>query len=178
MPSKPVSNGKSGPVLTRLAGPAATAACKKLSIIVADPTSHSPSQLSSSYSPFPSVELFCMATHQGGFLLFLGPEQDCCLPHGPPQPPPIFSMLAPQTLVPGKRGGQEHVQLCKHVHLHCCLSATIGISVGDSRVGDLHFTSLLQLWRFRCSKGLCPGDQNTSWPSSLKMLFHANYMQF
>ena len=99
--------------------------------------------------------------YQGGVLLFLGPGQDCCLPHGPPQPPPIFSMLAPQTLVPGKRGGQERVQLCKHVHLHCCLSATIGISVGDSRVGDLHFTSLLQLWRFRCSKGLCPEDQNT-----------------
>ena len=104
-------------------------ACKKLSIIVAEPTS--PSQLSS-YSPFLSVELFCMATHQGGVLLFLGPEQDCCLPHGSPQPPPTFSMLASQTLVPGKKGGQEHVQSCKHVHLHCCLSANIGISVGDS----------------------------------------------
>ena len=53
-----------------------------------------------------------MGTHQGGLLLFLGPKQGCCLPHGPPQPPPIFSMLVSQTLAPRKREGQEQSRTC------------------------------------------------------------------
>ena len=40
--------------------------------------------------------------HQGDLLLLWGPEHDCCLPQGPPQPPPVFSMSASQTSPPGK----------------------------------------------------------------------------
>lgn len=106
----------------------------------------------SSYCPFLSVESFCTATHQGGFLLFLGPEQGCCLPHGSPQPSPTFSMLASQTLVPGKSGGQE--QSCKHVHLIVVYLQILGLVLETP-------PTLLQLWKFRCGKGLRLGDQNT-----------------
>ena len=42
-----------------------------------------------------------MATYQGALLLLPGPEQDCCPQRGPPQPPPVSSMLAAQTSPPG-----------------------------------------------------------------------------
>ena len=42
-----------------------------------------------------------MATYQGALLLLPGPEQGCYPPCGPPQPPPVSSMLASQTSPPG-----------------------------------------------------------------------------
>ena len=51
-----------------------------------------------------------MATYQGVLLLFSGQEHGCCLQHGPPQPPLVFSMLASQTSPPRKQWLEaEHI---------------------------------------------------------------------
>ena len=43
----------------------------------------------------------------GVLVLFSGQEHGCCLLQGPPQPPPVFSMLASQTSPPGYKEGEE-----------------------------------------------------------------------
>ena len=48
-----------------------------------------------------------MGTYQGVLLLFSGLEHGCCLPQDPPQPSPVFSMLASQTSSPGYEEGEE-----------------------------------------------------------------------